>query len=78
MFVEVPLCTAHICCKKHEHSAFIIVSKQSDMVLKALGTGGHTTDEFSEKFQMAFDPPHPSFLENHVVIFQISCPKSPV
>ena len=26
------------------------------------------TDEFSEKFQTAFDPP-PSFLENHVADF---------
>ena len=36
------------------------------------------TDEFSEKFQTAFDPP--SFSENHVAVFflQISSPKSPV
>ena len=33
-----------------------------------LGTDGHTkTDEFSEKFQTAFDPP--SFSENHIAIF---------
>ena len=33
-----------------------------------LGTDGHTeTDGFSEKFQLAFDPP--SFSENHIAIF---------
>ena len=32
------------------------------MAFTALGTGGHTkADEFSEKFQMAFDPPIPHF-----------------
>ena len=37
--------------------------------LTHLGTDGHTkTDETSEKFQTAFDPP-PSFLENHVADF---------
>ena len=34
-----------------------------------LGTGdGAKTDEFSEKFQTAFDPP-PSFSENHIAVF---------
>ena len=34
------------------------------------GTDGATkTDEFSEKFQTAFDPPPPSFSENHVADF---------
>ena len=30
--------------------------------------GATKSDEFSEKFQMAFDPP-PSFLENYVANF---------
>ena len=35
------------------------------------GTGHATkSDEFSEKFQTAFDPP-PSFLENYIAIFFI-------
>ena len=36
-----------------------------------LGTNGATkTDEFSEKFQTAFDPPPPpSFSENHIADF---------
>ena len=34
------------------------------------------SDEFSEKFQTAFDPPPPSFSENHIAIFfQNSWPK---
>ena len=31
------------------------------------------TDEFLEKFQTAFDPPPPSFSENHVADFLNSC-----
>ena len=40
------------------------------------GTGGVSkTDEFLEKFQMAFDPP-PSFSENHVRFSRQNCDKS--
>ena len=36
----------------------------------SLGTGdGTKTDEFSEKFQTAFDPQPPSFSENHIAVF---------
>ena len=39
-----------------------------------LGTGDVSkTDEFSEKFQTAFDPPPPSFSENYVADFLKSC-----
>ena len=42
----------------------------STRVLCALGTGGHKKmDEFSEKFQTAFDLPTPSISENYVAIF---------
>ena len=35
-----------------------------------LGKGGISkSDEFLEKFQTAFDPPPPSFSENHVALF---------
>ena len=35
-----------------------------------LGTDGVTkTDEFSEKFQTAFDPPPPSLSENYIADF---------
>ena len=41
-------------------------------ILCDFGTGQATkTDEFSEKFQRAFDPP--SFSENHVADFLKSC-----
>ena len=44
-------------CKSHQQDPF-------------LGTGGPTKmDEFSEKFQTAFDPPPPSFSENHIADF---------
>ena len=43
-------------CKSHQQDPF-------------LGTGGPTKmDEFSEKFQTAFDPP-PSFSKNHIADF---------
>ena len=43
------------CKNLHRHSKFV---KMSTRVLCALGTGGHKKmDEFSEKFQTAFDPP---------------------
>ena len=46
--------------------------------INLLGTGQPTkTDEFSEKFQTAFDPP-PSFLENYVAIFFRKRPKKPI
>ena len=45
-----------------------ITSIAHDDFWNDLGTGRATKmDEFSEKFQTAFDPP-PHFLENHVAI----------
>ena len=45
------------------------MKKNIDIRNFALGTGGVSkTDEFSEKFQKALDPP-PSFSKNHVAIF---------
>ena len=44
---------------------------QSLALCRLSGTDGHTkSDEFSEKFQMASDPP-PSFSENHFAIFDL-------
>ena len=44
---------------------------QSLSLCRLSGPDGHTkTDEFSEKFQTAFDPP-PSFSENHFTIFDL-------
>ena len=44
---------------------------QSLSLCRLSGTDGHTkTDEFSEKFHTAFDPP-PSFSENHFAIFDL-------
>ena len=51
-----------------------LIDNQSTIITNSwwwlrLGTDGDTkTDEFSEKFQTAFDPP-PSFLENHIADF---------
>ena len=40
------------------------------MTLALFGTDGVTkASEFSEKFQTAFDPPPPSFSENHIAVF---------
>ena len=42
---------------------------QKERAVPVLGTIGNTkTDVFSEKFQMAFDPP-PSFSENYIADF---------
>ena len=48
------------------HAALLLLSQGS---YDLLGTNGNTkTDVFSEKFQMAFDPP-PSFSENYIADF---------
>ena len=42
--------------------------KQCKQSISSLGTGGATkSDEFSEQFQTAFDPP--SFSENYIAFF---------
>ena len=49
------------------------------VTIHTLGTGGASkTDEFSEKFQTAFDQPLPSFSENYNTFFLISCSKIPL
>ena len=46
-----------------------MVFANDDMFDDNLGKHPHSkTDEFSEKFQTAFDPP-PSFSENHIADF---------
>ena len=40
------------------------------LLVRLLGKGQATkSDDFLEKFQMAFDPPSPSFLENYIAIY---------
>ena len=40
------------------------------LLVRLLGKGQATkSDDFLEKFQMAYDPPPPSFLENYVANF---------
>ena len=54
---------------RHIYILFILQKYCKTLVNNHLGTDGPTkTDEFSEKFQTAFDPP-PSFSENHITIF---------
>ena len=51
---------ADLYCPGSEIKAF--VSKKTAITWLLLGTGGVSkTDEFSEKFQTAFDPPSPHF-----------------
>ena len=56
--------------RKHKSKSGAVATSASQSSRSSpLGTSDASeTDEFSDKFQTAFDPPPPSFSENHVAI----------
>ena len=73
--------SSHVCAK----GSLISRSDCADSILPITlqhahkGTGGGTkTNEFSEKFQTAFDPQPPTFSENHAAILSGKRPKKSV